>query len=90
VNVERRMSISSYLMLERRVKPRPDGGVFKEPLWLRWYVPLLTAAMALVALIIAAVAALELVTATPPGARLAPGSHAEPAPDVELINAAER
>ena len=93
------MSISSYLILQRRVARRPEGAALKEPLWSRWYVPLLAAALALVAVIVAAVAALEIVTAThqrpahvtrptraEPGPRAEPGSHVEPAADVELIS----
>jgi len=98
MSVERRMSISSYLILQRRVT-RSHERALEEPLRSRWYVPLLAAALALLAFIGAAVAALEIVTAghqrpahvTQPAraeldSRLEPGSHVEPAPDVELIS----
>ena len=95
VDVERRMSISSYLILHRRAARRLGRAAPKERLWSRWYVPVLAAALVLIALIAAAIAALEIVTAThqPRPAHVTrpapvePGSHLEPARDVELIGA---
>jgi cytochrome c-type biogenesis protein CcmH/NrfG len=91
VNVERRMSISSYLVLQRRAARRLERAASKERLWSRWYVPLLAAALVLVVVIAAAIAALEIVTATHEPrpapvtrpARVQPGSRAEPAAHVE-------
>ena len=93
------MSISSYLILQRRVARRPERAALKEPMWSRWYMPLLAAALVLLAVILAAVAALEIVTEThqrpvhltrrtrpDPGSRPEPGSHVESGPDVELIS----
>ena len=95
------MSLSSHLILRRRVaRRRREGAGLQERVWRRWYVPLLVTALALLALIVAAVAALEIVTGTHqptphaparvravPGWRPEPGSHAETEPDVELIGA---
>ena len=92
------MSISSYLIL-RRAARRPRGATLTEPLWSRWYMPLVAVALALLALIVAAVAALEIVARThqrpaqvtrparaDPGSRPEPGSHVELGPDVELLS----
>ena len=88
MNVERRISISSYLILRGRAVPRPEGAAApKEPLWSRWYVPWLAAALALLGLLIAAIAALEIVTATPQPP-LTPATESAPAElrsDVEMI-----
>jgi hypothetical protein len=64
VNVERRTSLSNYVILRRRAVSRPEGASAKESVWGRWYVPWLTAALVLAGLIVAAVVALEIVTAT--------------------------
>jgi len=93
------MSISSYLILQRRVARRPERAALKEPMWSRWYMPLLAAALVLLAVILAAVAALEIVTEThqrpahltrparpDPGSRPEPGSHVQSGPDGELIS----
>jgi hypothetical protein len=89
VNVERRMSISSYLILHRRTVSRPERTVPKEPLWRRWYVPWLAAALALVGLLVAAIAALEIVTATtqPPLMPARQSAPLELGSDVEMIGA---
>jgi hypothetical protein len=85
VNAERRMSISSYLILYRRVAARSGRAAPKEPLWSRWYVPWVAAALALTGLIVAAIAALEFVTATP-RAPLTPSRHPESVPVEELVS----
>ena len=80
------MSISNHLILRSRVARRPGGAAaLKELLWSRWYIPLLVAALALLALIVVAVSALEIVTGTHqrPGhvtrpARAGPGPRPEP------------
>jgi hypothetical protein len=84
------MSISSYLILHRRAARRPERAAPRERLWGRWYVPLLAAALVLVIVIAAAIATLEIVTATQERrapvtrpARAQPGSPAEPASRVE-------
>jgi len=70
VNAERRMPSSSYLAPRRRIVTRqahvaPEERNVGEPLWRRWYVPWAVAAIAVVGLIIATVAALEIITAVP-------------------------
>jgi cytochrome c-type biogenesis protein CcmH/NrfG len=85
------MSISSYLILHRRAARRLARAAPRERLWGRWYVPLLAAALVLVIVIAAAIATLEIVTATQEPrrapvtrpARAQPGSPAEPASRVE-------
>jgi hypothetical protein len=88
MSVERRVSIASYLLLSRRAgSPRPRRVQLGEPWWRRWYVPWLGAAVALIGLLVAGLAALDILTATleprPPAApsntleqveELAPGS----------------
>jgi len=87
VNAERRMSISSYLVLRCRIS-RPSSASPEEPVWRRWYVLWLTASLVLGGLIVGAIAALEILTA-PPRAPLTPPrppAHAEEqVSDVELI-----
>lgn len=66
MNAERRMPSSSYSLPRRRIVTHhadavPEARTAGE----RWYVPWIAAAIAMVALIIAAVAALEIVTAVP-------------------------
>jgi hypothetical protein len=86
VSVERRISISSYLILHGRAVSRPGRGAPKEPLWGRWYVPWLAAALALVGLLVAAIAALEIVTAGhQPALMPSQSAPAELGSDVEMI-----
>jgi hypothetical protein len=59
------MSISSIWILHRRVARRSERAAHKEPVWSRWYVPLLAAGLVLLAVTAASIAALEIVTATP-------------------------
>lgn len=59
------MSISSYLVLRCRGVAQPARSSLKESLWSRWYVPWLAAALALVSMIVAAIAALGILTAAP-------------------------
>ena len=68
------MSISSYLVLRSRVVSRPRRARAKGSLWGRWYVPWLSAALALVGLLLGTIAALAILTASP---RLTPSSHWE-------------
>jgi len=68
VNTERRIASSSYLIPRRGILTR--HGALKErgaaePLWRRWYVPWVIAAIAIVGLVVAAVGALEMVTVVP-------------------------
>lgn len=81
------MSISSLLVLHRRVASRPARGSVME-LARSWYVPWLAAAVALVGLVLGAIAALEIVTARP---QPTPSSQREPLEelmaDVESIGA---
>ena len=70
VSVERRMPITSYPTPRRRSMTRPACAApaeccAAEPVWRRWYVPLVAAALAIVGLIIAAVVALEMVSRVP-------------------------
>lgn len=92
VNVERRTSISSYLILHGRTGARPQRAATKEPLWSRWYVPWLAVAFALIGLLVGAIAAVERVTAThpPPLMPATQSAPAEPESDVEMIGTAER
>jgi len=82
------MSISSYWVLHRRAGSRPERAEPKEPLWSRWYVPWLAAALVLAALIVAAIAVLEIVTAPhqPPVATEAQPAQAEVGSDAGLIS----
>jgi hypothetical protein len=89
------MSISSYLILHRRglshagKSRHARAATPREPLRSRWYVPWLVAAVALAGLIVAAIAALEIVTATarPSAAPQTRPATAERGFDVELTGA---
>ncbi len=84
MNVGRRMSISSYLVLARRADSWPARAPQREPLWSRWYAPWLLTALVLAGLLVAAIAALDLVTRQPTPSRLpAPGGML--VPEVEMI-----
>jgi hypothetical protein len=80
MSVERRVSIASYLLLSRRAgSPRPRRVQLGEPWWRRWYVPWLLAAVALIGLLVAGLAALDIPPAAPSNTleqveELAPGS----------------
>jgi hypothetical protein len=88
VSVERRTSISGYLVLRCRAISRPPRESLKDPILSRWYAPWLAAALSLTGLMLAAIAALEILTATH---QLPPLSHSEHVeelvPDVESISA---
>ncbi|HKQ61456.1 MAG TPA: hypothetical protein VJS92_09185 [Candidatus Polarisedimenticolaceae bacterium] len=65
MSVQRRVSIASYLLLSRRAgSPRPRRAQLGEPWWRRWYVPWLGAIVALIGLVVAGLAALDILTAT--------------------------
>jgi 1,4-dihydroxy-2-naphthoate octaprenyltransferase len=84
VNAERRVSISSHLILSWRARAaRPEGVRLGEPLWRRWYAPLLMAALGLIGLMLTAIALLAVITATPPARRpAAPLTQHEQADEV--------
>jgi hypothetical protein len=79
MSVERRVSIASYLLLSRRARaPRPRRAQLGEPWWRRWYVPWLGAIVALIGLVVAGLAALDILTATlEPRPPMAPSSALE-------------
>ncbi len=82
------MSISSYVVRYCRVISLPARAALKVPVWSRWYVPWLAAALALAGLMLGAITALEILIAPP---QLTPSSHREPVeelvPDMESISA---
>jgi hypothetical protein len=79
MSVERRVSIASYLLLSRRAgSPRPQRSQLGEPWWRRWYVPWLGAVAVLIGLLVAGLAALDILTATlEPRPPMAPSSALE-------------
>jgi hypothetical protein len=78
------MSISRYRVLSRRADSWPARAPQREPLWSRWYAPWLLTALVLAGLLVAAIAALELVTRQPtPSRRPAPVGAL--VPEVETI-----
>ena len=66
VNVERRPSISSYLVLQTRIVSRPARARAGRILESRWYVAWIAAALALIGLVLGAIATLQILTASRP------------------------
>ena len=80
MSVERRVSIASYLLLSRRAGSPRRRAQLGEPWWRRWYVPWLGAVAALIGLLVAVLAALDILTAT-----LEPRPPAAPANTLEQV-----